>query len=62
MKYNYIEYFENKEDGLASFVFYNKEKYICTGFKDTDSDNMIEIRSGFKSLELATEYVKSLLN
>ena len=62
MKYNYIEYFENKEEGLASFVFYNKKKDISTGFKDTDSDIMIEIRSGFKSLELAIEYAKSLLN
>lgn len=58
----YIEYFESEEDGLASFVFYNKVGALCTGFKDLDSGNMIEIRQNVASMDAAICYVKSLVN
>lgn len=57
----YIEHFTAPEDGLESFVFYNKLGQVCTGFKDADSGNMIEIRQNMPSLEQAIAYAKSLV-
>ena len=57
----YIEYFANLDDGLDSFVFINAKGSICSGFRDLDSGNMIEVRQNFPSVEAATKHAKSLV-